>query len=208
MSNSWMSVRILLRVIIQERIEATVNKLVALTNSSRWRLLLPQTLDRVSIHLSREDLSVGKIEQWFPPSRPFTICRSGIRRIGFNPRGRLTLHKSLMVRGKSKLVIRAKRTGARILNTGKLMIGEANPAYPTRPALLTRRSINRLYNTGRKMAADSRRFHHFTTRSLDKWRTQFPRNEARLVLLLIHPRPAIRIDIRKLALSDFSRPGI
>lgn len=63
MSNSWMSVRILLRVIIQERIEATVNKLVALTNSSRWRLLLPQTLDRVSIHLSREDLSVGKIEQ-------------------------------------------------------------------------------------------------------------------------------------------------
>lgn len=149
-----------------------------------------------------------------PSSRPFTICRSGIRRIGFNPRGRLTLHKSLVaeVRGKSKLVIRAKRSGARILNTGKLMIGEANPAYPTRPALLTRRSINRLYNTGRKMAADSRRFHHSTTRSLDKWRTQFPRNEAWfkacLVLLLTHPRPAIRIDIRKLALSDFSRPGI
>lgn len=68
----------------------------------------------------------------------------------------VTLHKSFVaeVRGKSKLVIRTKRTGAR-LNTGKLMIGEANPApYPTRLARLTRRLINRLYNTAeRKMAA-------------------------------------------------------
>lgn len=40
MSNSWMSVRILLRVIIQERIEATVNKLVALTKPRQFAVAL------------------------------------------------------------------------------------------------------------------------------------------------------------------------